>query len=72
MSPHTLTFVTGNADKLADVRGYLGPSISLDSVALHLPELQGTVDDIARDKCRRAADIVRSAPLPTTDQVWDD
>lgn len=35
-------------------------------VALLVPELQGTTQEIARDKCRRAADIIQG-PCITED-----
>jgi inosine/xanthosine triphosphate pyrophosphatase family protein len=60
-SPHLkILFVTGSALKLADVKKYLGPyEIVVESALLNLPELQAaTVEEIAREKCRRAAEIV--------------
>lgn len=58
MAKPTLVFVTGNANKLSEVRAILGDSVSLEAVSLDLPELQGTIEEISLDKCRRAADIV--------------
>jgi hypothetical protein len=62
MSPPRLKilFVTGSATKLADVKTYLGPyEIIIESTLLDLPEVQAaTVEDIARDKCRLAAETV--------------
>ncbi len=53
-----LNFITGNCNKLAEVKAILGDTISLESQSLLLPEIQGTIEEIALDKCRRAADIV--------------
>jgi inosine triphosphate pyrophosphatase len=55
-----ILFVTGNAQKLADVKTYLGPyDIVVESALLDLPEVQAaTVEEIAREKCRRAVEIV--------------
>ena len=58
--PFKLTFVTGNAYKLGEVRLILGDAVELEAVDLDLPEIQGTTEEIARDKCRRAAEAVRS------------
>lgn len=99
--PPTITFITGNANKLAEVTailadpsiGSVGVDTSADnnfstgsvntgsvnagadnnvgagesqlklpqivSMAADLPELQGSIDDISRMKCERAAELVR-------------
>lgn len=56
--PFKLVFVTGNAYKLSEARIILGPDVQLESVALDIPEIQGTVAEIAVEKCQRAAEIV--------------
>lgn len=56
--PFKLVFVTGNAYKLSEARIILGPDAQLESVALDIPEIQGTVEEIAIEKCRHAAQIV--------------
>jgi len=61
--PKTLNFITGNANKLAEVKAILAldqedSKVELKSQALDLPELQGTIEEISRDKARRAADLV--------------
>jgi len=62
-----LTFVTGNAMKLEEVRAILADSgIEIDSQDLNIPELQGTTQEIAIDKCRRAAEIL-GTPCITED-----
>ena len=57
--PRTLFFVTGNANKLAEVSAILATSgISIQSKALDLPELQGTIEDVSKDKAKRAVEVV--------------
>jgi hypothetical protein len=58
MAPNKLIFVTGNANKLREVREILGDTVALESRAIDLPELQGTIEEISKDKCHRAADAV--------------
>lgn len=61
-----LTFVTGNANKLAEVQAFLGSSIDLKSVDLDIPELQGTAEEIALSKCLAASKLVQG-PVITED-----
>jgi inosine triphosphate pyrophosphatase len=60
MAPRELIFVTGNANKVSEVRAMLGDTVVLQNRSLDLDELQGTIEEISKDKCRRAADIVRT------------
>lgn len=53
-----LIFITGNPNKLLEVKAILGDTALLTSKSLDLPEIQGTIEEIALDKCRRAAEIV--------------
>lgn len=53
-----LDFITGNKNKLAEVKAILGDVVPLQSQSLDLTEIQGTIEDISKDKCRRAAAIV--------------
>lgn len=53
-----LNFITGNQNKLAEVKAILGDIVPLQSQSLDLTEIQGTIEDISKDKCRRAAAIV--------------
>lgn len=53
-----INFITGNPNKLAEVKAILGDTVLLNSKSLDLPEIQGTIENIALDKCRRAADVV--------------
>jgi len=58
-----ITFVTGNKNKLLEVRRLLESSDSsfiINSAKIDLPELQGTPRDIAIEKCRLAADQLQS------------
>ncbi|XP_078440195.1 inosine triphosphate pyrophosphatase family protein [Wolffia australiana] len=50
-----VTFVTGNAKKLEEVRAILGDSIPFRSLKLDLPELQGEPEEISKQKARLAA-----------------
>lgn len=61
MAPKTLNFITGNKNKLTEVKAILGNTVDLQSQALDLVEIQGTIEEISLDKCRRAADAVSLA-----------
>ncbi|KAF8551731.1 Ham1-like protein [Imleria badia] len=71
MTTRRLTFVTGNANKLMETKYILsqGVPIEIDSqdldsksaFSLPLPELQGTTQEVARAKCRRAAELLGRA-----------
>ncbi|KAG8754017.1 nucleoside triphosphate pyrophosphohydrolase ham1 [Ceratobasidium sp. 428] len=57
----TLTFVTGNANKLREVQEILASGtvpLIIESRNIDLPEIQGTATEVSREKCRRAAEIV--------------
>lgn len=53
-----VNFITGNANKLHEVQAILEPTIKVESQALHLTEIQGSLEEVTRDKCRRAAELV--------------
>lgn len=58
-APRDLTFVTGNAKKLQEVTAILGAGDSsipfrLVSKKIDLPELQGSPEEVSREKCRLA------------------
>jgi inosine triphosphate pyrophosphatase len=59
MAPKQLNFITGNKNKLTEVKAILGDTVDLQSQALDLVEIQGTIEQISADKCRRAAEAVR-------------
>jgi hypothetical protein len=56
--PKHLNFITGNRNKLAEVQAILSGVIDLRSQSLDLVEIQGTVEEVTKDKCRRAAEAV--------------
>lgn len=68
MSPtSSLTFVTGNANKLREVQEILASTdVSITSHKLDLPELQGTTQSVSLEKARQAAAIL-NAPVLTED-----
>jgi inosine triphosphate pyrophosphatase len=53
----TLTFITGNKNKLEEVRHIIGSSIDykINAQILDLPELQGEPEAIVVEKCRLAS-----------------
>lgn len=59
----TLNFITGNANKLAEVRAILGSVVDLQSQAVDVPEFQGTIEYIATEKCRLAAKAVSCSTI---------
>lgn len=54
-----LNFISGNPNKLSELRDILGDTIQVKNTPLDLIEIQGSSQDIALDKCRRACHIVR-------------
>lgn len=61
--PRTLNFITGNANKLAEVRQILGPGlekqgITLTSQSVEVEEIQGSIEDVSVRKCESAARVV--------------
>ncbi|KAJ3186700.1 nucleoside triphosphate pyrophosphohydrolase ham1 [Gaertneriomyces sp. JEL0708] len=64
MSHYDITFVTGNANKLAEVSAILAASgVHLTSESLHLPELQGTTTSVSAEKARTAANTLQKPVL---------
>jgi len=62
-------FVTGNPGKLREVSEILAHDpqpIEIESRSLDLPEIQGTTQEIAREKCKRAAELI-GRPVITED-----
>jgi inosine triphosphate pyrophosphatase len=59
--PRLLNFITGNANKLNEVRAILSavPGLELQSRNVEGVEIQGSIEEVARDKCSRAARAVR-------------
>lgn len=62
-SLNKLNFITGNKNKLAEVRAILGSVINVENQSVDVPEIQGTIEEIAKEKCRRAAEVVSSRDL---------
>lgn len=58
-----IKFITSNRNKLAEVETILGEVVTVQSQSLDLTEIQGTEDEIAKDKCQRAAEIVGTVLL---------
>jgi len=63
MAPKKLNFITGNKNKLIEVKAILGDTVDLQSQSLDLVEIQGTIEEISVDKCRRAAEAVNGPVL---------
>jgi inosine triphosphate pyrophosphatase len=59
--PTYVNFITGNANKLREVKAILEPEIEVRSQALDLDELQGSIEEVTKSKCSRAANLVRGA-----------
>lgn len=58
MAAHKVNFITGNANKLREVKAILEPEIEVLSKSIDLEEVQGTLEEVTESKCRRAADLV--------------
>ncbi|KAJ5762284.1 uncharacterized protein N7511_005666 [Penicillium nucicola] len=56
-------FVTGNPNKVIEVNAILGEAVPVQSLDLDIPEIQGTLEEIATEKCRRAAEIINGPVL---------
>lgn len=55
---HVVNFITGNKNKLSEVKAILEPAIEVRSQALDLIEVQGTLEEVTIAKCRAAAEQV--------------
>ncbi|KAK0727999.1 putative inosine triphosphate pyrophosphatase [Lasiosphaeria miniovina] len=60
---HTVNFITGNANKLVEVKAILEPAIQVENQELDLIEIQGTLEEVTLDKCRRATDLIQGPVL---------
>ncbi|KJZ75505.1 hypothetical protein HIM_04968 [Hirsutella minnesotensis 3608] len=58
-----VTFVTGNANKLREVKAILEPGIRVQSRSLDVEEIQGSIEDVTMYKCRKAADLMNGPVL---------
>lgn len=61
-----LNFITSNKNKLAEVKAILGNVVEIDSQAIEVPEIQGSIEEIAKEKARRAAEEI-GGPVLTED-----
>ncbi|EDN06501.1 predicted protein [Histoplasma mississippiense (nom. inval.)] len=59
----TINFITGNKNKLAEVQAILGDTIEVQNRAIDVPEIQGSIEEIAKEKCRKAAETVQGPAL---------
>jgi inosine triphosphate pyrophosphatase len=62
MAPRQVLFVTGNANKLREVNQILAASaadLTINSIALDLPEIQGTTQEVAAAKVKAAAEAAK-------------
>ena len=67
MAPKELNFITGNKNKLAEVQAILAETpVKLQSQAVDLVEIQGTIEEISKDKAKRAAEAVCSINIRGT------
>ncbi|KAK0392165.1 hypothetical protein NLU13_1663 [Sarocladium strictum] len=62
MAPQ-LNFITGNANKLREVKAMLEPEIEVRNQNLDLEEIQGTIEEVSKSKCRRAAEMINGPVL---------
>lgn len=67
-----VNFITGNANKLSEVKAILEPAIRVESQAIDIEEIQGTIEEVTEAKCRKAAEAVSSGgPLFSPRAVCD-
>lgn len=57
----TVNFITGNANKLREVKAILEPAIRVESFSLDIEEVQGSLEEVTLAKCRKAAETVRDS-----------
>ncbi|KAL4735789.1 inosine triphosphate pyrophosphatase-like protein [Aspergillus similis] len=65
-----IVFITGNPHKVSEVKSILGDSVCIRPVSLDLREIQGTSEEIVRDKCRTAAEMI-GAPVLAEDSALE-
>lgn len=58
-----VNFVTGNANKLREVKTMLEPGIEVRSHPLDIEEVQGTITEVTESKCRKAAELLNGPVL---------
>ncbi|KIW71545.1 RdgB/HAM1 family non-canonical purine NTP pyrophosphatase [Phialophora macrospora] len=70
--PRVLNFITGSANKVKETRTILAdvPGLELQSRNVEGVEIQGSIEEVARDKCSRAARAV-NGPVLTEDTALE-
>ena len=68
--PLTLNFITTNLNKLLEVRSIIGPLVTLESRSADIPEIQGTISEIALHKALTASKII-NGPVLTEDTALE-
>ncbi|KAL2753931.1 hypothetical protein ACRALDRAFT_2043057 [Sodiomyces alcalophilus JCM 7366] len=58
-----VNFITGNAGKLREVKAILEPAITVLNESIDIEELQGTVEEVTKAKCRKAAETINGPVL---------
>ncbi|KAH0595146.1 hypothetical protein MHUMG1_06895 [Metarhizium humberi] len=58
-----INFVTGNSNKLREVKAILEPGIEVRSNPIDVEEVQGSIEEVTESKCRRAAELVNGPVL---------
>jgi inosine triphosphate pyrophosphatase len=54
-TPITINFITGNKHKLRETKAILGNMVQISNQRVNTTEIQGSLEEIATDKCRKAA-----------------
>lgn len=57
---HVVNFITGNKNKLGEVKAILEPTIEVRSEAIDVIEVQGSLEEVTIAKCKSAAEQVKS------------
>lgn len=55
---HVVNFITGNKNKLSEVKAILEPTIEVRSEAIDVIEVQGSLEEVTIAKCKSAAEQV--------------
>ncbi|KAJ5964220.1 uncharacterized protein N7479_004096 [Penicillium vulpinum] len=69
-NPNMINFITGNKNKLAETRAILGDVVQLSNQNIEILEIQGSLEEIARDKCQKAA-LAVNGPVLTEDSALE-
>ncbi|CEJ94559.1 Putative Inosine triphosphate pyrophosphatase [[Torrubiella] hemipterigena] len=59
-------FITGNANKLKEVKAVLEPHVEVSSQAIDLEEIQGSIEEVTIAKCTKAA-VLANGPVLVED-----